>query len=123
MPDTRLADKRVRWHTARTLGALLLGLLVFAAPAHALKRVALVVGVADYSDAPLKNPTNDARAMAARLESLGFEVNVALATSDFLPSLFFSVLTITFAASFRLRLLSLLSGSGRRLALTFALIL
>jgi uncharacterized caspase-like protein len=37
-------------------------------------RVALVIGNAAYKDSPLRNPVNDARAMAARLADLGFEV-------------------------------------------------
>ena len=36
--------------------------------------LALVIGNADYPLSKLKNPVNDARAMAARLEGLGFEV-------------------------------------------------
>lgn len=43
-------------------------------PARAEKRVALVIGNAAYPAAPLRNPVNDARAVAARLESLGYEV-------------------------------------------------
>ena len=43
-------------------------------PAAGEKRVALVIGNAAYREAPLKNPVNDARAMAARLSALGFEV-------------------------------------------------
>jgi formylglycine-generating enzyme required for sulfatase activity/uncharacterized caspase-like protein len=38
------------------------------------RRVALVVGNADYPEQPLKNPVSDARAMQATLTSLGFEV-------------------------------------------------
>lgn len=38
------------------------------------KRVALVIGNAAYGAAPLKNPVNDARAIAAKLEKLGFSV-------------------------------------------------
>lgn len=38
------------------------------------RRLALVMGNADYSFAPLRNPLNDARAMADSLEALGFEV-------------------------------------------------
>jgi formylglycine-generating enzyme required for sulfatase activity len=38
------------------------------------KRIALVIGNSDYTQGPLKNPVNDARAMRARLEGLGFEV-------------------------------------------------
>jgi uncharacterized caspase-like protein len=43
-------------------------------PARAEKKVALVIGNAAYPAAPLRNPVNDARAVAARLESLGYEV-------------------------------------------------
>lgn len=44
------------------------------APASAERRVALVIGNGAYKDSPLKNPTNDARDMAAELTKLGFEV-------------------------------------------------
>lgn len=39
-----------------------------------LRRVALVIGNSAYPNAPLRNPVNDARDMAAILRSLGFEV-------------------------------------------------
>jgi hypothetical protein len=38
------------------------------------KRLALVIGNANYATAPLKNPTNDANAIGAELKKLGFEV-------------------------------------------------
>jgi uncharacterized caspase-like protein len=38
------------------------------------RRVALVIGNGAYADSPLKNPLNDARAMATALRELGFEV-------------------------------------------------
>jgi len=38
------------------------------------RRLALVIGNAAYDSAPLRNPVNDARAMAAALRDLGFEV-------------------------------------------------
>src|SRR5204863_285983 len=38
------------------------------------KRLALVIGNAAYPTAALKNPVNDARAMAAALRQLGFDV-------------------------------------------------
>lgn len=38
------------------------------------RRIALVIGNANYPGAPLKNPANDARDMAAALRDLGFEV-------------------------------------------------
>ncbi|MBI3512684.1 MAG: caspase family protein, partial [Proteobacteria bacterium] len=44
------------------------------APAAAEKRVALVIGNGAYKEAPLKNPVNDARAMATALQGLGFEI-------------------------------------------------
>gem|GEM_PF-516450 len=37
-------------------------------------RVALVIGNAAYSSSPLKNPVNDARAISAKLKTLGFDV-------------------------------------------------
>src|SRR5688500_18235329 len=37
-------------------------------------RVALVIGNGKYASAPLTNPSNDARAVATRLRSLGFHV-------------------------------------------------
>src|SRR5215210_6582843 len=58
-----------------------LGLLIaFAgAPAQAQKRVALVMGNQAYVNAPpLANPVDDANAVAAKLEALGFEVHLAL---------------------------------------------
>ncbi|NJO15115.1 MAG: caspase family protein [Thioploca sp.] len=38
------------------------------------KRTALVIGNSDYARAPLRNPTNDANAMANKLRRLAFEV-------------------------------------------------
>lgn len=37
-------------------------------------RTALIIGNGSYTDAPLKNPLNDATDMAAALKTLGFEV-------------------------------------------------
>ncbi|MFA9215800.1 MAG: caspase family protein [Sphingomonadaceae bacterium] len=50
-----------------------------AAPAEAVpmaseQRLALVIGNAGYKTSPLTNPTNDARAMAIKLQQLGFTV-------------------------------------------------
>src|SRR5215510_14320299 len=39
------------------------------------RRVALVIGNAAYDSAPLRNPVNDARAMATTLRELGFVVS------------------------------------------------
>jgi len=50
-------------------------LIALATAASALEhRVALVIGNSDYKTAPLKNPVNDARAVAATLKKLEFEV-------------------------------------------------
>lgn len=54
--------------------AVLCSLVLFADPACAERRVALVIGNGAYKDAPLRNPTNDARDMAGELRKLGFEV-------------------------------------------------
>ena len=42
------------------------------------KRIALVVGNAQYPKVPLANPENDARLVAGNLRSLGFDVNLQL---------------------------------------------
>ncbi len=54
--------------------AFLLPLTWLATAALAQKKIALVIGNAAYKEAPLKNPVNDARAMAAKLRQLGFQV-------------------------------------------------
>jgi hypothetical protein len=53
-------------------------LLAFTAPAHAEKRVALVIGNNDYKNVPkLQKAVNDARTMGDTLKQLGFSVMVA----------------------------------------------
>ena len=58
------------------LGIALLGLIPWldAGAVPAEPRTALVVGNGAYGDAPLRNPVNDARDMAAKLRELGFQV-------------------------------------------------
>jgi uncharacterized caspase-like protein len=57
------------------LFALAVGLVALASAASAERRVALVIGNAAYKHAPaLANPANDAKAVAAALDRLGFEV-------------------------------------------------
>jgi len=53
-----------------------LGLLLWSTTAVAMvePRTALVIGNGAYRDAPLRNPANDARDMAAKLRELGFQV-------------------------------------------------
>lgn len=49
--------------------------LILLVPAHAADRIALVIGNAKYAHAPkLKNPVNDARAIADKLKQVGFRV-------------------------------------------------
>ena len=60
-------------HAAAVMLALL-ALTTAPAVGAAQNRVALVIGNADYLAAPLKNPENDARDMAAKLEQVGFDV-------------------------------------------------
>lgn len=53
--------------------------VAFVSPAQAEKRVALVVGNSTYAHAgALKNPSNDAKAVADTLKTLGFDVLVGL---------------------------------------------
>src|SRR3979411_40204 len=60
---------------ARSIAAALVS---FAAPAHAEKRVALVIGNNDYKNVPkLQKAVNDARTMGDTLKQLGFSVMVA----------------------------------------------
>ena len=63
-------------HIFRTLAFGLGACLAFAtwAADQAPARVALVIGNGKYASAPLVNPGNDARAVAARLRTLGFVV-------------------------------------------------
>lgn len=61
----------------RRRSALLAGALIATATwsrAQAAPRVALVIGNAAYTDAPLRNPVRDVRAVAATLQEIGFAV-------------------------------------------------
>src|SRR5262245_6350996 len=53
---------------------LLFACLVAGEPAHAEKRIALVVGNAAYQEAPLKSTANDAGLIAQTLQAAGFDV-------------------------------------------------
>ncbi len=56
------------------LFAFLILVLASVSPAHAEKRIALVIGNSDYDFNPLENPGSDATAIAALLDDLDFEV-------------------------------------------------
>jgi uncharacterized caspase-like protein len=62
----------------RALARLLVGCVAFAAAVAVAnepdRRIALVIGNGAYKTGPLKNPTNDAQAVAASLKNLGFDV-------------------------------------------------
>ena len=68
-----------RWLSCKSrLLCLLAASLVLAAPAHAEKRVALVIGNNDYKNvSKLQKAVNDARTMGDTLKQLGFSVMVA----------------------------------------------
>jgi hypothetical protein len=60
------------------MSSLAAAFLALAAPAHAEKRVALVIGNNDYKNVPkLQKAVNDARTMGDTLKQLGFSVMVA----------------------------------------------
>src|SRR5438105_749337 len=64
--------------TAALASSLAASLLALAQPAHAEKRVALVIGNNDYKNVPkLQKAVNDARTMGETLKQLGFSVMVA----------------------------------------------
>jgi hypothetical protein len=68
------------WLPIRSLAPVIFAaaLLAQAAPAHAEKRVALVIGNNDYKNVPkLQKAVNDARTMGDTLKQLGFSVMVA----------------------------------------------
>jgi hypothetical protein len=68
------------WLPIRLLAPVIFAaaLLAFSAPAHAEKRVALVIGNNDYRNVPkLQKAVNDARTMGDTLKQLGFSVMVA----------------------------------------------
>lgn len=74
--DPAMHASRRRFIAAAGTAALAPLLAAASAPAHAAagSRVALVIGNADYKVGNLKNPVNDAKAVAESLRGLGFEV-------------------------------------------------
>src|SRR3954454_1356342 len=73
-------NSMMRWISARKTAVLCVAAiyLAFAGPAHAEKRVALVIGNNDYKNVPkLQKAVNDARTMGDTLKQLGFSVMVA----------------------------------------------
>lgn len=69
----RSAEMADRWSLRLTLAGLL-AIPVAVVAAQPQPRYALVIGNASYTAAPLANPVNDARDVAAKLSALGFEV-------------------------------------------------
>ena len=77
--NRRHAPARNRQGQARFAALLVLLAALVMAPASVMAaRVALVVGNADYQQSPLVNPTNDAKAVAAKLRALDFKVTEVL---------------------------------------------
>ena len=64
------------WITLLAMSCLVFAGLVQVADASEGRRLALLIGNADYTFAPLKNPLNDANDLGDRLSSLGFETKV-----------------------------------------------
>lgn len=58
----------------RSLMVCIVALFALSSPAFAETRIALVIGNAKYSTSTLKNPANDAAAIASALKKLGFVV-------------------------------------------------
>ncbi|WP_290817280.1 caspase family protein [Ferrovibrio sp.] len=58
------------------IGAFLVIFLIAPTVSAVEKRVALIIGNSAYADAPLRNPVNDARAMASVLRELDFDVTL-----------------------------------------------
>ncbi len=58
--------------------AQLLSKHVLASAIHALPRAALIFGNSAYPDMPLRNPANDANAIAGELKRLGFSVDLQI---------------------------------------------
>lgn len=59
-------------------GVLCLFLATLSTAFGAENRTALIIGNADYSESPLKNPGNDARDMADALEQIGFDTTLVV---------------------------------------------
>ncbi len=72
-------DTKQRWREVLILFLILWGIMSLVTVAGAEKRVAFVVGIDTYDELgptdQLKNAVNDATAVAAKLEALGFKVN------------------------------------------------
>ena len=74
-----MGSETVKYAAARLIVGLVLVVVWALARADANAadvRVAMVVGNAAYKSAPLKNPVNDARAIARALQEVGFEVDL-----------------------------------------------
>ena len=70
----------MKWLSIRAawVSSIAASFVLLAAPAHAEKRVALVIGNNDYRNVPkLQKAVNDARTMGDTLKQLGFNVMVA----------------------------------------------
>src|SRR6202049_1376025 len=75
----KAGNSMTRWLSGlAALTSVAIAFLTLAAPAHAEKRVALVIGNNDYRNVPkLQKAVNDARTMGDTLKQLGFSVMVA----------------------------------------------
>src|SRR3954467_14130279 len=65
---------KTRTHHLRRLLKAVFFCAISTCAVGAEQRIALIIGNSNYSIAPLRNPVNDATAMASKLQLLGFEV-------------------------------------------------
>src|SRR5258708_16471703 len=78
-PGMQAGNRMMHWLSRLTAATgIAVAILASAAPVHAEKRVALVIGNNDYKNVPkLQKAVNDARVMSDTLKQLGFNVMVA----------------------------------------------
>ena len=79
MTDRGTSAVQYRANRTALLAALVAATMLFADAAFAAKRVALVIGNDTYETLPaLNNALTDAKGMAAKMRSIGFEVILKL---------------------------------------------
>ena len=50
-----------------------------------MKKISVIIGNADYPGSPLSNPANDAKAIAGKLDRLGFRTIVRIDATKIMP--------------------------------------
>lgn len=89
VPTTKLMNQLITRHSSsellrrhklphRAVGVICLLLATISSALAEENRTALIIGNADYTESPLKNPGNDARDMADALTRIGFETTLVV---------------------------------------------